>query len=335
MNWKRFILKHSKMKSRIFQRKTVSLKLIQCFSVAVLLPALTVNINTLKGYFLLSENAEITLEANPKTFDRNKLLHYKESGVNRLSIGLQSANSESLKTLGRIHSLSEFEKSYFLAREAGFSNINIDIMYGLPDEKKEILKKTVETLKDFNPEHISAYALTLGVNTPLYKMKLNYPDEDSIFENYMMICEMLSDYRHYEISNFGNIPCRHNLIYWNRDEYLGFGAAASGFFGNTRYTNKSEINSYIDDFFDKESIENLTEADELFEYVMLALRTDNGIDCGFLKEKYSYDLYAKNKEFIDFFVKEGYMKKSDKGFFLTDKGFFVSNSIISSLEINN
>lgn len=290
-------------------------------------------ISTVKECFTLSEKAEITLEANPKTFDSEKLQLYKEAGINRISMGLQSSDCKTLKRLGRIHTLSEFENSYLLARDTGFSNINIDIMYGLPDENRQTLKKTVESIKEFNPEHISAYALTLNENTPLYNMKLIYPDDDSIFENYMMICEMLDDYRHYEISNFGKIPCRHNLIYWNRDEYLGFGAAASGFAGNRRYTNKMDINLYIKDFSDKESVEFLSKSDELFEYIMLSLRMDKGINCDFLKENYFCDIYKKNNEFIDSMIKEGYMKKSGNNLLLTDKGFFVSNSIISSLNI--
>lgn len=282
-------------------------------------------LSLLRECFIISENAEITLEANPKTFDEEKLLLYKKSGINRLSMGLQSADCDSLKTIGRIHNLKEFESSYLLARKVGFSNINIDIMYGLPGETKEILADTVKTVIEFNPEHISAYALTLSENVPMYKMKLSYPKEDEVYKSYMMICEMLSSYRHYEISNFGKIPCQHNMLYWNRDEYIGFGAAASGFMGNTRYTNKSDINSYIKDFSQKESIEILDENDEAFEYVMLGLRTDNGIDADMI--------YEKNKEFIDLMQKEGYLINDGKRIILTDKGFFVSNSIISSLVI--
>lgn len=283
--------------------------------------------------FILSEDAEITLEANPKTFDREKLILYREGGINRLSIGLQSADFRTLRTLGRIHTLQEFEASYFLAREEGFLNINIDMMYGLPCESRETLKKTLDKIKALKPEHISAYALTLSESSPLYALKLNYPDDDSVFENYMTICEELSDYRHYEISNFGKIPCRHNLIYWNRDEYLGFGAAAASFYGGKRYVNKSDIKSYIKDFSEKESIEIINENDALFEYIMLSLRTDGGISLLHIKEKYNFDLYLKNKAFIDLMIKNGYMKMQNDVISLTDKGFFVSNYIISTLEI--
>lgn len=282
-------------------------------------------LRVLKESFIIADNAEITLEANPKTFDEDKLLCYKESGINRLSVGLQSADCESLKNIGRIHSLAEFEKSYFLARSAGFSNINIDIMYGLPSETKETLKNTLKSVIEFNPEHISAYALTLSESVPMYKMGFLYPTEDEVFENYMMICEMLSGYRHYEISNFGKIPCRHNMIYWSRDEYIGFGASASGFIGKKRYTNKSDIRAYINDFSKKESVEILSSEDELFEYIMLGLRTDKGINKDII--------YGRNKNFIDSMEKEGYLINDGKKVILTDKGFFVSNSIISSLII--
>ena len=282
-------------------------------------------ISVLRECFIISEDAEITLEANPKTFDKEKLLLYKESGINRLSMGLQSADCESLEIIGRIHNLKEFESSYFLAREAGFSNINIDIMYGLPNETNEILAETIKKVLEFNPEHISAYALTLSENVPMAKMELSYPKEDEVFKSYMMICDMLSDYRHYEISNFGKIPCQHNMIYWNRDECLGFGAAAAGFFENKRYVNKSDIKSYIKNFSEKESIEILDENDADFEYVMLSLRTDGGIKADMI--------YEKNKDFIDSIEKEGYLKNDGKRIVLTNKGFFVSNKIISSLVI--
>ena len=286
----------------------------------------------LKKKFSIVKNAEITLEANPKTFDKKKLEIYKNCGINRLSMGLQSANSIELERLGRIHSEAEFEASYNLARKCGFSNINIDIMYGLPFETKASLKRTLDTVLRLNPEHISAYALTLNENTPIMKMNYSYPDSDSVYESYKMICKAFCGYNHYEISNFGKIPCRHNLKYWNMDYYAGFGVAASGFYNNIRYTHKRSIKAYIDDCFGLETEEKLTKSDLIFETIMLSLRTESGLNFKYLKDNYNYSIYEKNKDLINRLVKEKIAEFTEDGFKLTEKGFFVSNSVISSLE---
>lgn len=289
-------------------------------------------VELIKKEFDVMKDAEITIEANPKTFDREKLEIYRNCGINRISIGLQSADDIQLKKLGRIHTADDFEKAYELVRNCGFDNVNIDIMYGLPDEKEKNLYDTMENVLSYNPEHISAYALTISENTPIYRMNYSYPDDDSVYSRYMMICDMLKDYRHYEVSNFGKKICRHNMKYWTLEDYIGFGTSASGYYNGMRYTNTSDISEYIKDTSKKDEIICVNDEDKLTEYVMLSLRTDNGLSYKYILDNFGFDFENKNFDFLKNLYKEGCIKLSNDGFSLTDKGFFVSNSIISSLK---
>jgi oxygen-independent coproporphyrinogen-3 oxidase len=269
------------------------------------------------------------MELNPKTFDKESLLVYKKAGINRVSMGLQSANDDELEVLGRIHTYSEFLKSYHLLRELEFSNINIDIMFGLPNSTENSLQKTLEKLLGLNCEHISAYALTLSEKTPLYKLNYKYPDEDEIFGQYKLICQCLNQYRHYEISNFAKNVCRHNLKYWNCEPYIGFGASAHSYFNHTRFSNVSDISLYIKGSA-KEYLEKERKEDELFDYIMLSLRLDTGINSEYIKNEYNFDFVDNNKDKIENYIKLGLMIKTKTGYTLTNDGFFVSNTIISS-----
>ncbi|MBO5409150.1 MAG: radical SAM family heme chaperone HemW [Clostridia bacterium] len=278
--------------------------------------------------FSFSADTEITIELNPKTFDKDKLNVYREAGINRISMGLQSANNEELKKLGRIHTAEEFLTSYHLLREMGFSDMNADIMYGLPDSSLNTLEKTLTFLKQLDCEHISAYALTLNEDSPLYQRGYVYPDDDGVYEQYQMVCEFLSDYRHYEISNFvraGKQPCRHNLKYWTRAPYIGFGAAAHSFYRNQRFSNPSSISEYVRRASVK-NYETVSSQDALFEEVMLSLRTDMGVKFENLPDSF----LKKNQDLIEQYQKGGYLIVQTDGFRLTEKGFFVSNAIISS-----
>ena len=278
--------------------------------------------------FLFSSDTEITIELNPKTFDEKKLLVYRDAGINRVSMGLQSANNDELKKLGRIHTAEEFLASYQLLRKMGFTNINADIMYGLPDSSIETLKKTLTFLKQLDCEHISAYALTLDEDSPLYRKGYVFPDDDGVYEQYCLVCEMLSRYRHYEISNFvkeGKSPCRHNLKYWTRAPYIGFGAAAHSFFENKRFFNPSSILEYIKGDFSRQE-EIISEDEAQFEELMLSLRTDLGVRFNSLPSSFLED----NKTLIEQYQKNGLLMVTKEGMRLTEQGFFVSNSVISS-----
>lgn len=283
--------------------------------------------------FQLSSDTEITIELNPKTFDKEKLSVYRDAGVNRISMGLQSANNDELKKLGRIHTVEEFLASYELLQQMGFSDINTDIMYALPDSDPDTLEKTLAFVKNLNCQHISAYALTLAETSCLYQRGYTFPDDDGVFEQYEQVCEALAAYRHYEISNFvqqTKAPCRHNLKYWTRAPYLGFGAAAHSFFEENRWSNPADISRYIQAVqeeiapADKETI-SPKEARQ--EALMLSLRTDRGV----LYQNLDSDFYTLHRERLHQYEKLGYVLCREDGFCLTQKGFFVSNAIIASL----
>lgn len=284
--------------------------------------------------FDVCKNAEITLEMNPKTFDENKLRAYKNAGVNRLSVGLQSANDDELLKIGRIHTSDDFLKSYEFIKKVGFDNVSVDIMYGLPYSDIDTLSKTSRFVKSLGAQHISAYALTLCENTPIMNMNYNYPDNDSVYEQYKFLCREFSEYRHYEISNFGKIPSRHNLKYWNLDSYIGFGASAYSYFDNKRFNNVKSIQEYIERENSVEDIYENTFMDNLNEYIMLSLRCDEGINTEYMKNKFSYSFPCDKKEYIAKLKNANYVSYTTKGFRLTEDGFFVSNSIISELLID-
>ncbi len=284
--------------------------------------------------FDIDKNSEITLEANPRTFSKDKLRAYINNGINRISMGLQSANNDELKKIGRLHTREDFLRAYNDVREIGFSNVNTDIIYGLMDSSLESLSKTAQFVKELNCEHISAYALTISENTPLYKMDFSYPDDDEVYAQYKFLCSYFSDYRHYEISNFGKKICRHNMKYWDMSDYIGFGAGAYSYFMGERFSNISDIGEYIkreNPIAEKEKRDNL---DELNEEIMLSLRTDTGLNTDRIKEKYGYDTIKEKGSYIESFIKNGYAKNTKNGFSLTDDGFFVSNSVISHLLVD-
>ncbi len=288
-------------------------------------------LETAGNVFSFASDTEITMELNPKTFDKKKLQTYRKAGVNRISMGLQSANDDELLKLGRIHTKEEFLKSYGLLREVGFSNLNTDVMYGLPDSTPETLERTLTFLTELDCEHISAYALTLSEDSVMLKQGYQFPDDDGAYEQYCLVCETLSGYRHYEISNFAKQSqnvCRHNLKYWNRVPYLGFGAAAHSFYGGKRFSNPASITEYISGDVSK-NYETISDADARFEEVMLALRTDQGVTTKQLPSSF----WKQNRSLLEQYEKNGYLVIRSDGFHLSEKGFFVSNAIISSFHM--
>lgn len=212
---------------------------------------------TLRECCHILENAEITIECNPGTVDQYKLEQYKKVGINRISLGLQSANDEELEAIGRIHNYSKFEESFHLAREAGFTNINVDIMSALPGQTLKSYQKTIKKVLSLNPEHISAYSLIVEEDTPLYDRVEQaeeagihiFPEEDVEREMYYDTEKMLYEagYERYEISNYckKGYMCRHNAGYWKRTEYLGFGLGAASLYKDTRYSNVEDLYQYI------------------------------------------------------------------------------------------
>ena len=303
-------------------------------------------VSTIKNNLNLKDGFEFTLEANPGTLTKEKLTAYKKAGVNRLSIGLQSTNDSELKMLGRIHNLSDFENSFLLARECGFENISVDIMYSLPNQKVSDLKNTLEKVISYNPEHISAYSLKIEENTHFGKIKdtLPLPNEDEEYEMYMTLCSVLSKngYEQYEISNFAKkgYESRHNLKYWLSEQYLGIGPSAHSYIKNQRYYYAPCLNEYLAKIEKGTMPEKIKETQEndhvspqiskIDEYIMLRLRLSSGVDEVEIRDKFGVDLLEKYPKILNF-VSLGYMKKSGTKYSFTSKGFFVSNYILTEI----
>ena len=288
----------------------------------------------LNSTFNIETDAEISLEMNPKTASYEKLCSFKSIGVNRLSIGMQSIHENELKSLGRIHTYSDFLTSFDLARRTGFNNINIDVMYGIPGQSIDSLQQTVDLVCSLKSEHVSLYSLILEEGTPLYNRKdsLLFPSEDDELKMYSYITKTLglAGYDHYEISNYA-LPghkCRHNLKYWRCNDYLGFGVTAYSCIGNGRFGNVSDLQDYCSSEDPVVYREQLSRDDKAFEYVMLKLRLSEGFRLSELER-----LFAKTPEpvisrKIQDLIDMGYVLFDGDRINLTEKGFYVSNTLI-------
>lgn len=289
-------------------------------------------INTAKTAFEVSNHCEITLEINPEGDTESILQYAKEAGVNRLSIGMQSGNDEELEALGRRHTVLYTVNAVQTARKLGFNNISLDLMLGLPNSNLESLEKSLEVLCKLNPEHISAYILKIEENTAFFKMqdKLNLPDDDAIAEQYLFVCQYLENkgYEHYEISNFckKEMISRHNLKYWQGDEYLGIGPAAHSFIDGKRYFYPRSLKDFLNG---NEPINDGCGGGEE-EYIMLSLRLKKGLSPSVYKNKFGKELSCDFISKCKAFEKAGLMSAKDN-ISLTDKGMLVSNSIITEL----
>ena len=282
-------------------------------------------------------DTEFSIEANPATLDDEKLSLLSKGGVNRLSIGLQSADDNELSALSRIHTFGEFLKTYNSARRY-FYNINVDIMYGLPKQSLAKFMNTVDTVISLDAEHISMYGLRVEENTPFGRMKdtLSLPDEDGFAEMYLSASERLrgAGYEKYEISNFSKPgkECRHNLKYWTRAEYVGIGPAAHSFFEGKRYFCKSDINAYIEKIpCISDTIDVSSKNSALEEEIMLSLRLKKGLDTKRIFETYGVNILSDFGDAIYRYVKEGFARLEGDVLSLTDKGMLVSNYIISDI----
>ena len=288
-----------------------------------------------KGYHIHSD-PEISCECNPATVDRKYLESIRNIGINRLSIGLQSANDAELKALGRAHSFSDFLETYESARRAGFDNLSVDLMYGIPEQTVASFGHTLDVVCGLAPEHISAYSLKIEDGTPFGKIRetLSLPDEDSECDMYALCGERLAEsgYHKYEISNFAKdgFESRHNIKYWTGEDYLGFGVAAHSYFGGERFANSRDIAAYLcgEDITEQRRV--IPQKEQMTEYVMLRMRMTDGVELSDFKARFGVEL----EEFcgsIDRYVSGGFMKKSDKRVSFTDKGIFVSNTILSHI----
>ena len=292
---------------------------------------------TLQEQFFFCEDAEVTIEANPGTVDLEKLTIYRNVGINRLSLGLQSTDAEELKLLGRIHSYEEFLKSYEWAREAGFSNINIDLMFAIPGQTGEAWRQHLYQVAELNPEHISAYSLIIEEGTPFAEQNLDLPDEDTEYQMYEDTAEILEryGYRQYEISNYAKqgYMCRHNAGYWQRREYLGFGLGASSLYGGMRFSNTHQMQEYLKESRNPDQIRKdvtvLSRNEQIEEFMFLGLRMIEGISEKKFEENFDVRLMDVYGDILQKYEETGFMEHIETKWRLTRKGIHVSNHILA------
>ena len=297
-------------------------------------------INKIKKYNDLKNVLEFTIEVNPGTVSKEKFEVYKSNGINRISMGLQSTDDLILKMLGRAHNYKEFLESYKLAREVGFDNISVDLMFGLPNQSVDDFNKSIDKVVKLNPEHISAYSLKVEKNTKLYTMiengKLILPDEeiDRMMYNNLIDKAEKNGYYLYEISNFSKSGLKsiHNTLYWKRTQYIGLGLSAHGFLDDIRYGNETSFLNYFNkiDKLEKpiKDFDEINFEDSLFEEIMLGLRLTEGINYKKIDEKYKINFIEKYKNEIIELEKEEMIEINGDYLSITKKGMSISNSII-------
>ena len=300
----------------------------------------------LREKFSFRKGAEITLEANPGTVDKEKLSFYKKAGINRLSFGLQSADAEELKKLGRIHTWEKFLESFQLAREAGFSNINVDLMSALPGQTKESWEKTLRQVLALQPEHISAYSLIIEEGTPFYQLYEKdverrdageepelIPSEEEERAMYEATGRILKEqgYLHYEISNYAKPgrECCHNLGYWQRRDYLGFGLGASTLLNPVRYKNTEDLEAYLGGDFSKKEFFVLTKDNQIEETMFLGLRVLEGVSKEQFLEQFSCELRVVYRKELEKLEKEGLLEEEGDFVRLTSRGIDLSNPVLA------
>lgn len=291
-------------------------------------------LQTINTNYIVSNEAEITIEINPGTINKDKLVKYKEIGINRLSFGLQTTQDNLLKYIGRIHTFNEFKENYMLARKIGFSNISVDLMFGLPTQTIEGFSSSIDEVILLNPEHISSYSLKIEENTPFYEMNkkglLKLPSEDNERQMYYLLKNKLKEngFVHYEISNFAKegYYSRHNTAYWERQDYLGFGSSAASCFNEVRYENERSIEEYLEQIKPKVE-EVLTEDDIYIEKIILGLRLLSGIDSKVVLQNKSIEVCNKFNKVTANLVKKGLIVQNGTNIKLTDMGLDFANMV--------
>ena len=292
--------------------------------------------------FEIESDAEISMEANPGTLDDDKIRTYKELGINRISLGLQSTVLEELKVLGRIHDYETFLDSFMMLREAGFKNINVDLMNGIPNQTYDSFMRGLKIIKELNPEHISIYSLIVEEGTPFYERELNLPDEDEERKMVHSIPSILGkEYHQYEISNYSKrgFECKHNIKYWRREEYLGMGLSAASLVDETRFKNTENLKDYLsiykecdkkyDNIIRFSEFERLSDEDKMSEYMFLGLRMNAGINISDFEKTFGISLYEKYGKKIKLHVEEGLLEVKEDHLYLTEKGRDLANYVWS------
>jgi len=306
-----------------------------------ILPAEIINdtLEICRENFLTNPDMEITVEANPGTLDKRKLKVLLSAGINRLSIGAQSLRDPELKKMGRIHTKKDIINTYQEAREIGFNNINLDIIFALPKQTLIEFQETIEEVCKLKPDHLSLYNLTLEEGTLFFKWwkegKLNLPSEELEYTMFKWAISFLKKhgFEHYEISNFAlpSKQSRHNKIYWDNQPYLGIGAGASSFLGGYRYKNYAHPQKYIQELekgrFPVEEGERLSLKKRMIETIILGLRRKEGISYQKFKSRFKLDLDKMFNLQIDKLVNQKLLKKDKERIQLTFRGLFLANYV--------
>lgn len=320
---------------------------------AVPAPYMKQLLETIVHSFYIEKNAEVSIECNPGIVDTPFSL-YKEYGIKRLSIGLQSANNDELRTLGRIHTYEAFIQTYEEARQAGFNNINVDIMSALPGQSLSSLKNTIQKVMRLKPSHISAYSLQIESGTPFYEkyhedniLKMQgdkpkfLPDEEEELKMQNLLHSQLkkNQYNRYEISNFSleDEECKHNIGYWTRKPYIGLGLGAASFYDEMRFVNPRDFSTYYHmiDTLDEHSVsvyrhtEKLTKEDAMAEFFYLGLRMTKGIRYKDFYNTFHVSVESVYKDAIDMLAEKNLLRTYQGTIFLTEKGLDVSNYVLA------
>lgn len=286
-------------------------------------------VDAVRAAFNVAEDGEITIESNPKTLSREKLMAYRKAGINRLSIGAQALNDDCLKTLGRVHTVEDFMDNFRMARQCGFDNINVDLMFAIPGHSMEIWEDTLEKVIRLEPEHISFYSLQIEEGTPFYDMFMAGSfDQVSDSMDRAMYHKAISKlkeagYEHYEISNASKPgrECRHNLKYWSMDEYLGIGMGASSYVDGVRFAEAPVLEYHENTFMDDAS-----------EFVFTGLRKTRGISMSEFEDRFGkslWQVFGDRKEGLAEFFESGRLIEEDGRLYLSEAGIDISNAIMA------
>ncbi len=297
----------------------------------------------LKENFTFLRNAEITIEANPNSLSIEKLEEYRACGINRLSIGAQTCNNHILKDIDRLHNFEDFKFALELAQAKGYHNISVDMLLGLPKQKKSDIIKMLKYLVAHDVKHISAYSLILERGTPMFNRvssgEVSLPTEDKTVEMYNAVYKYLAKkgFKRYEVSNFAlpDYECVHNTVYWTMGEYIGMGVAAHSYFGGERFANTNGLDDYINKIEKKKSPvvdrETLSIEEQREETIMLSLRTSKGINIEAFNYKFNCNLLVDKKDEITFLLNNRFIVV-ERGFLrLAENAFYVLNSVVQKL----
>jgi len=295
-------------------------------------------LETVFAHYRVDKDAEITLEANPDSAEDWKALRaLRKAGFDRISLGVQAADDDLLRRIGRIHTWEQVLPAAAAARMAGFDNLSLDLIYGLPGQTLETWQDTLRSAAALEPKHISCYGLKVEPGTPLWQQResADLPDDDTQADMYLWTVEYLQKhgYEQYEISNFAQpgYESRHNLKYWTLGEYAGFGPGAHSDMGGVRFAYERDLDAYLAGELHLSEMEEIPPLDRDLEYIMLSLRTVQGIDSKYFERQFRQK-FQPMEELLVQYEAHGFAARTERGWRLTPRGFFVSNAIIVSLQ---